>query len=172
MLGQRRCPNASCRAHVFFVWSGKDGRLVATYPSERIDFDTTGIPAEITLSLEEAITCHAARCFKAAAIMVRRTLEELCAKFGATGPNLKERIAALGTKVIIPHELLTALDDLRLLGNDAAHLESQVYNDVGQAEVEAGIAVAKEVLKAVFQYSELVKQLRALKKPVTSPPAP
>lgn len=43
-------------------------------------------------------------------------------------------------------------------------VESQEYSDVGQAEVEAGIAVAKEVLKAVFQYSTLVNQLKALKK--------
>ena len=42
----------------------------------------------------------------------------------------------------------------------AAHIESQEYDAVGQAEVEAGIAVAKEVLKAVFQYAALVKQLK------------
>ena len=96
--------------------------------------------------------------------MVRRALEELCSHRGATGANLKERLKTLGTKVVLPQELLDALDDLRLLGNDAAHIESQDYNSVGQAEVEVGIAVAKEVLKAVYQYASLVKQLKALKK--------
>ncbi len=96
--------------------------------------------------------------------MVRRTLEELCRDRGAGGSNLKERRRNLESKVVLPQELLAALDDLRLLGNDAAHVDSQEYNAIGQAEVEAGIAVAKEVLKAVYQYAALVKQLKALKK--------
>jgi hypothetical protein len=52
----------------------------------------------------------------ASAIMVRKTLEELCKERNATGPNLKERIKALGTKVVLPEDLLVGLDDLRLLG--------------------------------------------------------
>jgi hypothetical protein len=38
--------------------------------------------------MEEAVACHAAECFIAAAIMVRKTLEELCRERGATGANL------------------------------------------------------------------------------------
>lgn len=96
--------------------------------------------------------------------MVRKTLEELCLERGATGPNLKERIKSLQTRVILPPELLEGLDDLRLLGNDAAHVESQEYNQIGKEEVEVGIEFAKEVLKAVYQYSALLQRLRALKK--------
>jgi hypothetical protein len=97
--------------------------------------------------------------------MVRKTLEELCRDRNATGANLKERIKALGTKVVIPAELLDGLDDLRLLGNDAAHVESREYDKVGKEEVEIGIEFASEVLKAVYQYSALLNKLRALKKP-------
>jgi hypothetical protein len=100
----------------------------------------------------------------ASAIMVRKTLEELCKERNATGPNLKERIKALGTKVVLPEDLLVGLDDLRLLGNDAAHIESVEYERVGQEEVEIGIEFAKEVLKAVYQYAALLTRLRALKK--------
>jgi len=164
-LGQRRCPNPACRAHVFAVWSGADRVVMVSYPAERIDFDTTDVPPEVTATLEEAITCHAVGAFRAAAIMVRRSLEALCEDRQATGANLKERIRSLGSKVMIPSELLDALDDLRLLGNDAAHVESKAYNNIGQAEVEAGIAVAKEVLKAVYQYASLLRQLRSSKKP-------
>jgi hypothetical protein len=60
---------------------------------------------------------------------------------------------------------MDGLDDLRLLGNDAAHIESQEYTKVGKEEVEIGIEFAKEVLKAVYQYSALLSKLRALKKP-------
>jgi hypothetical protein len=92
-------------------------------------------------------------------------LEELCRERNADGPNLKERIKALGSKVVLPQELLQGLDDLRLLGNDAAHIESQEYAKIGREEVEVGVEFTKEVLKAVYQYSALLSRLRALKKP-------
>lgn len=161
IAGLRLCPNQSCRALVFCVWNQAGGKLVASYPPERLDFDATNIPASITKALEEAITCHANECFIASAIMVRKTLEELGHERGATGANLKERLRNLGTKVILPPELLDGLDDLRLLGNDAAHIESQEFNTIGQEEVEIGIQFTKEVLKAVFQYSDLLAKLRA-----------
>ena len=131
------------------------------------DFDATNIPTNVVRALEEAITCHANQCYIAAAIMVRKTLEELCNHQNATGNNLKERIRALGTKVVVPTDLLEGVDDLRLLGNDAAHIESQKFNQVGPEEVEIGIIFSKEVLKAVYQYSALLSRLRGLKKPPT-----
>jgi hypothetical protein len=106
--------------------------LLASYPPERLDFDATNIPASITKALEEAITCHANECFIASAVMVRKTLEELCHDRGATGANLKARLRNLGTTIILPQVLLDGLDDLRLLGNDAAHIESQEFNMVGK----------------------------------------
>jgi hypothetical protein len=136
--------------------------VIASYPPEVIDFDTTNVPTKVVSALEEAITCHANSCYVAAAIMVRKALEELCADREAKGPNLKARIAALGTKVVLPKDLLDGLDDLRLLGNDAAHFESNVYDKVGREEVEVAIEVTKEVLKGVYQMSALVKRLRGL----------
>jgi iron only hydrogenase large subunit-like protein len=96
--------------------------------------------------------------------MVRRTLEELCQDKKAEGKNLKDRIHSLRDKVVLPRELFDALDDLRLLGNDAAHIEASSYEVVGSDEVEAGIEVTKEILKAVYQLDDLVNRLRSLKK--------
>lgn len=67
--------------------------------------------------------------------------------------------------MVIPTELLDGLDDLRLLGNDAAHIESQVFQQVGKEEVELAVEVAKEVVKAVYQLSALVDRLRQLRNP-------
>lgn len=96
--------------------------------------------------------------------MVRKTLEELCRDRQGQGTDLKSRIRDLGTKIILPQELMSGLDDLRLLGNDAAHIESREYEKIGKDEVEIGIEFTKEVLKATYQYSALLNRLRSLKK--------
>src|SRR6266436_3463889 len=161
-LGVRKCPHPKCGALVFFILQ-KDSTFVS-YPAERIDFDTSGIPTSVHDAFEEAITCHSDECYVASAIMVRKTLELICHDRGATGANLKERLAALKGEVILPQELFDGLDDLRLLGNDAAHVESQIFDQVGKQEAEVGIELTKEILKAAYQYSSLLSKLRALKK--------
>jgi hypothetical protein len=169
LFGQRRCPNPACHKHVFIIIDA--GRVAVAYPPERLDFDSTNIPAAVKNAFEEAIACHSQQCFVASAIMVRKTLEELCRDKGASGNNLKDRIQALGKNIVLPQELLAGADKLRLLGNDAAHIESQEYQQVGKDEVELAIEFAKELLKAAYQYSSLLKRFDALKKSQSTPPS-
>lgn len=96
-------------------------------------------------------------------MLIRKCLEQLCENKGALGDNLRARIKALESRVVLPVVLFSALDDLRLLGNDAAHVEAKSYDSISREEVEAGIAVTKEILKAVFQLDEIVERLRVLK---------
>jgi hypothetical protein len=163
-LGQRKCPNIACASHVFCIYDNTN-KVLRTYPPERIDFDPKGIPTPIVKTFMEALMCSAEGLHVAAAIMIRRTLEELCEEKKATGSTLKDRICSLQTTVVLPKELFVALDDLRLLGNDAAHIEAKTYNSIGQAEVDIGIELTKEVLKAVYQLDDLLARLRALKRP-------
>jgi Domain of unknown function (DUF4145) len=163
-VGHRRCPDSACGTLVFYAWDDTRATLAVTYPPERLDFDSTNLPQAVLIALEEAIACHSAGCYVAAGMMVRKTLEELCEDRAAHGKNLKERIADLRSKVVLPQELLDGLDDLRLLGNDAAHIESKVFQQIGNDEVELSIEFTKEVLKALYQYDDLVTRLRALKK--------
>jgi Domain of unknown function (DUF4145) len=163
-LGQRKCPNPPCSTHIFAIFNNA-GTVLRSYPPQRIDFDPKGIPQEIVKSFSEALSCHAEGIHVAAAIMIRRTLEELCQNKGATGSTLKDRIGALQSKVVLPTELFVAIDDLRLLGNDAAHIEAKTYDSIGQEEIEVAIELTKEVLKAVYQLDSLLSRLRALKKP-------
>jgi hypothetical protein len=162
-LGQRKCPNPECQVQVFVIHDSS-GVILRTYPPQRIDFDPKGIPASIVKTFTEALSCHAENLHVAAAIMIRRTLEELCEDENATGNTLKDRITAIQSTVVLPRELFTALDDLRLLGNDAAHIEAKTYNSIGTAEIEVAVELTKEVLKAVYQLDDLLARLRALKK--------
>ena len=82
----------------------------------------------------------------------------------AQGKDLKQRIADLRSKIVIPQELLDAMDELRILGNDAAHIEAKEYDSISDAEITVAIHFTKEILKSLYQYSALLTKLRALKK--------
>jgi hypothetical protein len=161
-VGIRVCPNQNCRGIVLAVI---DHIGVVTLPTEVLDFNPLNIPPPIANSLEEAVQCHSAHCYKAAAMMVRRVLEELCEDKKATGNNLKERIAALSKLIVVPQKLMEAADHLRMLGNDAAHIEARSYQTVGEREVRLAIDLTKELLKAAYQYDALLTELLGLKMP-------
>ena len=161
--GLRICPNTACLAVVFIICNSS-GKVLKSFPAQTLDFDTTNLPLQIKNSLTEAITCHSASCFRASALMVRRTLEELCEDKKATGGDLKARLQSLGKNILVPQDLLEAADELRLLGNDAAHIDAKSYDDIGEAEATLAIELAKELLKSTYQYSSLVDKLKALKK--------
>jgi hypothetical protein len=76
----------------------------------------------------------------------------------------------LGGTVVVPGELLDAADQLRILGNDAAHVEAKEYDNIGSDEAQLAIELAKELLKAVYQYTALVNKLKALGKPAATAP--
>ena len=162
ICGQRQCPRSECRGHLFIVWQG--GKIVAAYPPVRVDFDAENVPEPVRKTFEEALDCHASGCLVAAAIMVRRTLEEICAERGAKGANLKARLEDLESKIVLPKELLDAMNELRLLGNDAAHLEATTFKQISVQELEVAIEFTKEIIKGLYQYSSLLAKLRGLKR--------
>lgn len=172
-VGYRVCPNTSCNLLLFVAFHQVrqptlEAKVLVSYPAERIDFDASNIPQPIVDALEEAITCHGCCAYTAAAIMIRKALEELCRERNAQGKRLVDQIRDLGSKIVLPNDLINGIDSLRLLGNDAAHVELRYYDKIGKEEVEIGIEFTKEILKAAYQHSLLVSRLEALKK--SAPP--
>ena len=138
LLGQRRCPKPGCNTHVFVVCS-PSGQIHRAYPAELIDFDPSQIPANLVHTFSQALECHANGLHIPAAIMIRRTLEEVCEDKQAPGKDLRDRIAALSNLVLLPKALMDAMHELRLLGNDAAHVEAKTYDAIGEDEIRAAI---------------------------------
>lgn len=161
--GERTCPNPECRALIYVIYQQSTGDVLASYPAERIDFDASQLPEDVQIPLEEAIDCHSHECYAAAAVMVRRTLECVCADQGAEGETLAKRIESLGSKIVLPKGMIKALHNLRLLGNDAVHVEARVYAEVGKREAEVAITVAKTILQATYQMDSLLGELEDLK---------
>ncbi len=160
-FGHRLCPNPRCKLHVFVIHD--DGRLIDSYPPELIDFDASDIPERVTSAFEEALSCHAHGCYMAAAMLIRKTFEELCADREAIGDSLKDRLESLRSKVALPSHFFKGMHNLRMLGNDAVHVESQSYNQIKCEEIEVAIDVAKEILKSCYQTAGIMNRLDNLK---------
>jgi len=165
-LGQRRCPNLQCNTHVFVV-VGHTGVLIQAYPPARLDFDATNLPKAVEAAFEGALACHSIGAYVPAAMMVRKALECLCAERGAEGKTLHDRLKSLRSKVTLSEALFEAMSVLKLLGNDAAHVDAKTYDTIGQEEIEAAIDLAKEIVKAVYQHEALLGRLTRLAKPAT-----
>lgn len=162
VIGERRCPKEDCH-QLIVIWSKLDGALLNSYPPERLDIDTSDIPHEVVECLEEAMTCHADGCHRAAAMMVRRAIEVACDLNEAEGSNLYERVEALGAKAVLPKDLLDGMHNLRLLGNDAAHVTAKDYDNIGDEEIRVALEVVSEILEALYQHRSLVARLAGLK---------
>ena len=163
VTGERVCPNPDCGALIYLIYIYNSAEVLSSYPAERIDFDASQLPERVQEPLEEAIECHAQECYPASAVMVRRTLEMVCEDQGASGKNLYDRIESLGKTIVLPKGMIDALHNLRLLGNDAVHVEAKVFAEVGRQEVEVAINVVKTILQATYQMDSLLSELESLK---------
>jgi hypothetical protein len=90
--------------------------------------------------------------------------EEVCADRQAQGNTLKDRLEDLRGKLLLPKEMFDALHDLRLLGNDAAHVELKDFDAIDRQKVEVALDITKEILKSAYQYKAIMGRLDALKK--------
>ena len=102
------------------------------------------IPKEIRKSYEEArkVEKISANAF---AVLIRRSLELLCRDQKAKGNNLKEQIADLSERGIIPNKLVEMAETLRFIGNIGAH---EIEVDIDQTETRA----IDDFLVAMLEY--------------------
>ncbi len=160
--GLRSCPGADCHFLVFYIYDPSSGET-KFFPPVKISFDKKNLPKKVLQAFEEAIDCFANECFMSTGMMIRKTLEEVCADRGATGDNLFKKIESLKTKVSVPNDFFDGLHNLRFLGNDAAHIESQVFASLGHKECQAGLNVLRMFLQSVYQYKSILEELDSLK---------
>jgi hypothetical protein len=159
----RWCPNVKCHGMVFVI-EGSQG-ILEVEPPQLLDFNPESLPPRLQQTLREAVACHGAGAYRAAAMMVRRLLEEICDENNATGANLHQRLASLKSAIVLPEPLFDAMNELKALGNDAAHVEAKAYDNIGAEEAEDSIELAKEIVKALYQLKSLIARLQARKTP-------
>jgi hypothetical protein len=157
----RICPNMACKGLIFTIEA--QNTIWKVEPPQLLDFNIDNLPSICQETLKEAVACHGAGAYRAAAMMVRRLLEEICELNQAQGKNLHERLKTLRKSIILPEVLFNAMDELKALGNDAAHIEAKAFDTIGREEAEDSIELAKEILKSLYQLQGLVARLQAKK---------
>ena len=160
-LGIRRCPRQKCNGQLFFQNVAGE---IETFPSQKIEFKTDLIPRNIVNAFDEALICESVKCYSASAIMVRKTLELVCEERNAKGDKLFDRLKSLKSEVTLPEQLFKAMENLRVLGNDAAHVELKHFDKITKDELDVAIDLTKEILKSIYQLDSIVERLEALKK--------
>lgn len=147
------------------VLSGSPGHFERLWPPVRRSDADPAIPALLAASLAEARLCHHAGAHTAATVMVRRTLEALCADRGITDVTAKGGHKSLHAKLqelhaggAITAELLDWAIHLKEVGNDGAH-DTTMF--ASREDAEDAIALAEDMLRHLYVTPARYAQARA-----------
>lgn len=117
----------------------------------RDDLVSWSVPKAIRNAFSEAVHCQNAKSFTATAIMCRKALEGVCENHGATGRNLQARLKDLKDQGVIEGRLFQWADELRLVGNAAAH---DVSVEVNAQDASDTLDFTRAVLEYVYTFRE------------------
>lgn len=134
------------------------------YPSDR-NISTDGMPETASRAYDAAARSYQVGLYEPCVIMCRKCIEALCEELGATKGNLKERLDKLRRNGHIDQKLLTWADELRLIGNDAAHDLDII---IEQVDAQDALEFVEAILMYAFSLTrkfEKFKNRRASKLP-------
>lgn len=177
--GYRICPNSKCRENVFFEYYQSfqatpqrtgyrvvEEKLVNLYPS------AFNLPAEVTLEkipetirwpFKEAMECFTAGSFTSCAIMIRKTIEEICLLEGITVGRLFDKVKMLQHKISLPHLLLESMQQLRFFNSETNYLDFKDYNNIGRTEARQALLIATQIIINTYQFKDMHEGLQKLK---------
>jgi len=116
------------------------------YPRER-DVLPEHVPPPIRRAFESALSCFRAGAYEPCAIMCRKSLEALCRELGQSDGTLAQRLSQLSESGRIDQRLASWANELRLVGNDAAH---NVDFEVSQEDATDGLDFVEAILQNIF----------------------
>ncbi len=105
------------------------------------------IPVPLRRELTEARSCFEAKAYTAAVVMVRRTLEGVCAENQVNKRPLNKALQEMASRGLLDGRLLTWADGLRVLGNEGAHYTG---SPVSREDAKDALALAEAVLDYLY----------------------
>lgn len=143
-----------------------DGPPTVIWPTLDVSLSPT-IPDAPRKAHEEARACYRAGQYTASALMVRRTLEAVCADKGATGRDLQKKLDSLKTTGVIEGRLTEWSHDLRALGNEAAH-DTSVF--ISSDDARDALDLSEALLSYVYVFSQKYQAFRGRRSSLASAP--
>ncbi|MCG5217464.1 DUF4145 domain-containing protein [Streptosporangium soli] len=115
------------------------------------------IPAPLTRELAEAAACLRAGAYTMALVNVRRLLEGVCADHGVAGGPLFHGLRELRKRGVIEGRLADWAEELREVGNEAAHMSGR---RVVREDAEDAIALAEALLDHLYVFTGRYEEFR------------
>lgn len=109
------------------------------------------VPESLRLEHAEARACYDNRSYTAAVVMVRRTLEGVCANKGVKKMPLFKALEHLKENGLIEGRLLEWAQELRVLGNEGAHFTG---HRVSREDAQDALALAEALLDYLYVFNE------------------
>lgn len=166
-FGQRICPDKECMTHIFFKMQINFGGPIYTeiIPEKIVlkNLNIDKLPNNVSNCIKEAVACYDNSCYISSAIMIRKTLEEICLLQNAKGKDLHEKLRDLESKITISKPLYDSMFELKYLGNDAAHVISKKFEHIGLKEIRIGLILLTEILRALYEHQDILNELKSLK---------
>jgi hypothetical protein len=117
------------------------------WPFINIKFSPS-IPEIIQHTLQEAKVTYATECYRASAVMSRRTLEAIAVDKGEIKGVLAQRIKNLKEKGFLDSNLGEWATEIRLIGNVGAHFDP--IDDVDKNDANQIIIFIEELIKYIY----------------------
>ena len=125
---------------------GYDDRPYRLYPPQR-RIVSNNVPSPLREEFNQALQCFGTKAYTAAAVMVGRTLEGVCADQGIRDKTLHRALKVMNERGLIDGRLLEWAQALRVLRNEGAHYTG---NQVNRADAEDALAFAEAMLDYVY----------------------
>jgi hypothetical protein len=108
------------------------------------------IPESLRLEHNEARSCFRNGAYTATVVMVRRTLEGVCAEHNVKNMTLVKALEEMKGNGLIEGRLLEWAQELRVLGNQGAHFTGK---RVPRVDAEDALALAEAILDYLYVFS-------------------
>jgi Cys-tRNA(Pro) deacylase len=115
------------------------------------------LPGHLRAELTEAKACLRAGAHSSAMVTVRRLLEGVCADHGVTAAPLSAALLELRRRGLIEGRLLVWAEELRVIGNQAAHIR---LGRVTAEDAADAVVLAEALLDYLYVYTPKYRDLR------------
>jgi hypothetical protein len=120
----------NCHQHFLTIrLKNQYGQILKSYPEGLPKTVNSLISDSVKKDFEEALLCQSVGAYRGAAVLARRAVQLICLDKGAKeGEKLYKQIEELFDNNIITQDIKDWADEVRYIGNDAAHPNKEEVN--------------------------------------------